>query len=104
VLGPDAYDGYIGDRSNGRGGWFEYDPGYPGAPYYGPGLYADEILYSPRYPADVTVSFWSNRGQLDPPDPYLIDSVVIRQVPEPMTITLLILGALLLRSRRTYLR
>lgn len=96
VLGPDAYDGNIGDAPNGRGGRFVYDEPL----YYGPGLYADEILYSPQCPADVTVEFWSNRGQLDPPDIYLIDSVVIRQVPEPMTITLLGLGGLFLLRRR----
>lgn len=96
VLGPDAYDGRISDHPSGRMGWFMYEfvPEYPA------GLYADEFLYSPQSVGDVTVEFWGDRGNLGG-YMFFIDSVVISQVPEPMTITLLALGGLFLRRRRS---
>ncbi|MCK4294031.1 MAG: PEP-CTERM sorting domain-containing protein [Planctomycetes bacterium] len=102
VLGPDAYDGIIYAHPGGRGrqGWFDYDPWL--GPGYEPGVYADNILYTPQSLGDVTVEFWSNGGMIGAPDYYLADSVVIRQVPEPMTIALLGLGGVFLLRRRTY--
>jgi len=103
VLGPEAYDGIIYAHPGGRGrqGWFDYDPWL--GPGYEPGVYADNFLYTPQSLGDVTVEFWSSRGGLSG-EMELVDSIVITQVPEPMTITLLALGALLLHRRRICLK
>ena len=103
VLGPAAaYGGYIitdgllyGGPGEGRMAKFEPDiRNY----IYPAGLYADDFLYSPQSVGDVTVSFW----QLTPDyDPYygVVDSIVINQVPEPASIIVLAVGAVLLRRR-----
>jgi len=70
-------------------------------PFFEPGLYIDNFLYSPQSVGDVTVSFWHLSADPQGGPPYgVVDSIVINQVPEPMTITLLALGALLLHRRR----
>lgn len=108
--GPDAYlVGILGSPVDaelygvpGDGQWGKFsvqEPLIEGI--YGPGLYADNFLYSPESAGDVTVSFWHLTADPWGYPPYgVVDSIVINQVPEPMTITLLALGALLLRRRR----
>ena len=95
VLGPDAegecyiYDAWWGD---GRAGEFEHRD------RYGPGLYADNFLYTAQSAGHATVRLW-DLGM----DGYLsriTDSVVINQIPEPTTIVLLALGGLLMRRRK----
>ncbi|MCK4291710.1 MAG: PEP-CTERM sorting domain-containing protein [Planctomycetes bacterium] len=108
VLGPDAYGGGIYSSpvreivgAPGDGQWGDFHS--QNDMYFGPGLYLDNFLYSPQSVGDLTVSFWhlsegTGSGYWDPYG--VVDSIVIHQVPEPTTITLLALGGLLLRRRR----
>ena len=104
-LGPDALGGGIGNTAGlvgvpgyGRAGIISPPPLHS-MTYY-PGLYLDNFLYTPQSAGDVTVSFWELDKDLFPYG--VVDSVVISQVPEPVTITMLALGALLLRRRRVF--
>jgi hypothetical protein len=63
------------------------------------GVYFDEILFHCQGEGDVTVYLYDIGTTWDIADG-VIDSVVISQVPEPMTIALLGLGGLLLRRRK----
>ena len=106
VKGPDAYmvvfygstNDLIGDPPDGQCGRIELEDFVPGI--YGPGLYMDDFLYSPHSVGEAAVNFW----HLTPSpgwEPYgVVDSIVITQVPEPMTITLLALGVLFLSRRK----
>jgi len=107
--GPDAdtYVAFWGSPADagfygvpGDGQWGKIWPDEVGC-YFEPGLYMDYFLYSPEYVGDVTVSFWHLTYDPWGGPPYgVVDSIVINQVPEPMTITLVCIGALLLRRRR----
>lgn len=74
--------------------------GYPDDdPFYPPGLYADNFLYTPLSAGDTMVRFL----ELSPHGGEIWsvpDSIVIHQVPEPMTIILIGLGWLMLRKRK----
>jgi len=111
VAGPDAYGveirgpasllwdvpGSVPEGEDGRYGaiWYEGDH-----PVYPPGLYMEDFLYSPMAVGDVTVRFLELSSSIG--DIMSVpDSVVINQVPEPTTIILVALGALLLRRRRS---
>lgn len=107
--GPDAYyvkiwgpasvlwdvPGSVPEGEDGRVGEFGYDL----YAIYPPGLYADNFLYSPMAVGDVTVRFLeldASSGEIWS----VPDSIVIHQIPEPMTIILLGLDGLFLRRGR----
>ena len=107
-IGPDADSGNVNGSviedglttvsGDGRWGWLGYE--WPEC-MFDPGLYLDNFLYSPQSVGDVTVSFFDLSGS-DWPLPVVgfADSVLITQVPEPMTIALLGLGVLFLSRRK----
>jgi len=112
TLGPDGYGGnirnpYLGD--NGRGGYFAYmpyDPNDDPMTYtfgmYEAGTYADYFLYSPQSLGNVTIEFWGSKGRSSPPEDSfeIVDLLVINQVPEPATLLLFGIGAVMLRWKR----
>jgi len=111
--GPDAYGvefsgsasdlwsipGSVPEDEDGQYGSFYSDPeGAPGCVLY-PGLYLDKFLYNPLSVGDVTVRFLelsSSGGEIIS----VPDSVVIRQIPEPMTVILVALGGLFVLRRK----
>ena len=65
-----------------------------------PGLYLDNFLYTPISAGDVTVRFLKISGDFVGEVLSVPDSIVIHQVPEPMTIVLFSLGGLFLLRRK----
>lgn len=84
---PEGEDGRVGTIA------YDYEPRYP------PGLYLDNFLYTPLSVGDVPVRFLD----LDPDSGVIMDvedSIIIHQIPEPMTIILVCLGGLFVLRRR----
>lgn len=81
VLGPDAEDGAIYDAwwGDGRAGGFEWKD------MYDPGLYVDNLLYTPQSPGYATVRLWDIGidGQLHS----VRDSIVINATLMETTLT-----------------
>ena len=62
-----------------------------------PGTYFDEFIFHCEKEGDATVELWSSP---DGAEMTLQDTLIIHQIPEPMTIALLGLGGLFLRRRK----
>jgi len=94
VLGPSAvgglplpagYDGPFGAIAGGPG---EITPA---------GIYFDEFIFHCEKVGDATIQLWTTP---DGVTMTLQDTLIIHQIPEPMTIALLGLGGLFLRRRK----
>ena len=75
----------------------------PMSPLIGAGeVIADGIIFHCEAPGDVVVELWSivDVGDNDFQFDTLLDTVIIHQTPEPMTMALLGLGGLFLRRRK----
>jgi hypothetical protein len=94
VMDDAVGNGFWPGPENGVGGGIVY---YGTSGTYGPGTYIDGIEFHCVAEGDAIVALWTS------PDFVawtLEDSVVIHQIPEPMTVLLLGLGGLFLRRRK----
>ena len=94
-----ATNNFVGGMGTNDDGIVGTVSAYTAVPPYADGVYFDEILFHCEGVADVTVYLYNIESTWSIADG-LIDSVVIHQVPEPMTIALLGLGSLFLLRRR----
>jgi len=61
------------------------------------GLWFEFLYHCTKMDETVTISLWDDAIGYDPGD--VVDTIIVHQIPEPMTVTLLGLGGLLLRRR-----
>jgi len=85
---------WSGDPLVGDGVFMDFTALAVPAPVLPAGILVDGIIFHCEGPGDVVVSLYMFRGELQ-----LMDTQVIHQVPEPVTIALLGLGGLFLRRR-----
>jgi hypothetical protein len=103
LLGTAVGDNFVGGLAPGVDGIVGTIGAFTASPPYADGDYFTEILFHCEGPGDVVVSLYdiSAAWSVATEDGgFLIDSVVIHQIPEPMTIALLGLGGLFLRRRK----
>jgi hypothetical protein len=92
---PDSIFFWAGDPADGAV-FIDTARPYP-SPLIPAGLVADQMIFHCEGAGDVTLSLFMDRGL--PGGLQLMDTQVIHQIPEPMTMALLGLGGLFLRRR-----
>ena len=101
VIGP--IPGTVGVTAPGVGWFGTYLGAFSGNPFAGDVVY-DNFLFHCEGEGDVIIEVWSMEDVGVEIEDWqaiaLMDSLVIHQIPEPMTIALLGLGALFLRRRK----
>lgn len=87
------WPGFVQLPADGPWGQVVSSPGETAAP----GVYFDEFIFHCEKEGDAVVELWSSP---DGAEMTLQDTLIIHQIPEPMTIALLGLGGLFLRRRK----
>jgi len=88
--------GVVAYTESGWGDGYEVTADYTPYSSIEDGLWFEFLFHCTKMDETVTISLWDDDLGYETP----VDTIIIHQIPEPMTIALLGLGGLLLRRRR----